>query len=194
MRYEYNDYELIYLIKEENEEAILIMMDKYEPLIRSIASYYAINYKRYKVEYDDLVQEGRIGLLQAIKNFDDKKEVLFYTFALLCIKCKMLNYLRSSQSIKNYPLLSSCSLDDKVIDTLSDKRSNIDDIIGEKEIEEKIINFKNSLDFDDSLIFELKFNGFSYKDISVFLDINIKRVDNRLLFIREKLKKYLLNY
>ena len=33
MDYQYNDYELIYMIKESSEEALKIIIDKYDPII-----------------------------------------------------------------------------------------------------------------------------------------------------------------
>ena len=55
-----------------------------------------------------------------------------------------------------------------------------------------IIEFKNSLKFLDAQIFELRYNGFSYKDIASLLEIEEKKVDNILFKIRKKLEKYFL--
>ena len=56
----------------------------------------------------------------------------------------------------------------------------------------KIISFKNSLDFLDAQVFELRYNGFSYKDIAILLEISKKKVDNILVKIRKKMEKYFL--
>ena len=40
MKVEYNDYELVYLVREQNEAALDILIQKYSPLIGKIASYY----------------------------------------------------------------------------------------------------------------------------------------------------------
>ena len=60
------------------------------------------------------------------------------------------------------------------------------------EYEREIINFKNSLSFLDAQIFELRYNGFSYRNIASLLEIDAKKVDNQLLKIRKKLEKYFL--
>ena len=75
---------------------------------------------------------------------------------------------------------------------IEDKKSNIEEQIILEEFQEKIINFKNELNDTDAMIFELKLNSFSYREISILLDIDFKKVDNRLCLIRKKLKKYLL--
>lgn len=42
--------------------------------------------------YDDLLQEGSIGLLKAIRTFDENKSVEFSTYATICIRNEMRNY------------------------------------------------------------------------------------------------------
>lgn len=42
--------------------------------------------------YDDLIQEGSIGLLKAIRTFDENKSVEFSTYATICIRNEMRNY------------------------------------------------------------------------------------------------------
>lgn len=42
--------------------------------------------------YEDLVQEGSIGLLKAIRTYDDSKPVEFSTYATICIRNEMRNY------------------------------------------------------------------------------------------------------
>ena len=54
--------------------------------------------------------------------------------------------------------------------------------------EEKFIMYKNSFKFLDSNIFELRYNGFSYKEISQLLDISFSCVDSRLCKIRKSLQ------
>lgn len=54
MTVEYNDYELVYLVREQNEEALHIIIEKYSPLIGKIASsYYGIGY-----DYQDFFKKA----------------------------------------------------------------------------------------------------------------------------------------
>lgn len=191
MGYEYNDYELIYLIKEGIEEAIEVVLEKYDPLIKNIASYYINCFGKRKIEYEDLIQEGRFGLIQAIRTFNDDKDTLFYTFAVLCIKGKMINFLLHNNRLKYYPLNNSCTLDDDVLSNIVSDDFDIDSVFDYFYLEERIVLFKNDLSFDDALIFELKLNSFSYKEISMLLDVDLKKVDNCLYKIKKKFKKFL---
>ena len=66
----YNDYELVYLIKEESEEAMDLMMRKYDPLIKSVVSYYFKKFNNFKIDFDDMLQEARIALFIYLKRYD----------------------------------------------------------------------------------------------------------------------------
>lgn len=46
----------------------------------------ALAYRRYSLPTSDLISEGNIGLLQAIKRFDPDKGVKFSTYAIWWIK------------------------------------------------------------------------------------------------------------
>lgn len=53
-----NDYEVISMIRENDDDARDIMYQKYLPVIRKGASKYFFDVKKHGVEFDDLVQEG----------------------------------------------------------------------------------------------------------------------------------------
>lgn len=74
------------------------LLEKYTPLIRSIA--YQIKQRlRIPVEIDELVQEGRIGLMEAAERFDSKLGVSFKTFAYYRVKGAMYDGLRKMDVI-----------------------------------------------------------------------------------------------
>ena len=58
-------------------------------------------------------------------------------------------------------------------------------------MESIIRDFLLSLEFSQSLILELKMNGFKNSDIVVLLDVPLKYVSNILFHIRRKLRDYL---
>jgi RNA polymerase sigma factor for flagellar operon FliA len=74
------------------------LLEKYTPLVRSIA--YQIKQRlRIPVEIDELVQEGRIGLMEAAERFDSKLGVSFKTFAYYRVKGAMYDGLRKMDVI-----------------------------------------------------------------------------------------------
>lgn len=188
----YNDYELMYLISENNEDAYQTVFDKYQPLILKETVKYFFFAQKLGISKEDLIEEGKIGLYKAIKHYNN--DVEFFTFASLCIRRSILKILAKNSSTKQKILNEAVSIDSENDDFLYFHKENTKDFmqnIIDREFETKIISFKNSLDTKDSIIFELKYNGFTYKEIAQLLNIKEKDVDNRLLNIRNKLKKYL---
>lgn len=106
-----NDYELLYLVSENNEEANEMFYKKYKPIIEIKANkmYPAIKNKGY--ELNDLIQEGMIGLSQALKDYKEQKNVTFSTFANLCINRQMLTFIRNINRQKHKILNDSISID-----------------------------------------------------------------------------------
>ena len=191
MEYIDNDYELVYMIGEQDDDALKLLFDKYDDVLKLWSNYYHKIYKKFNIPVDELIQEGKIGLYYAIKNFNEEKDVKFYTFALLCIKRSMMACIAKWTRCKNL-MYTNTFLYDETFVSINNYEVNPEIIFESYEYEKMIINFKNSLDFLDANIFELRYNSFSYKDIATLLGINKKKVDNSLIKIREKLKKYML--
>lgn len=195
-----NDYEMLYMIGERDEIAYGTMYTKYYPLIASMARKYYENYKGYGIDYDDLYQEGIVALNNAIREFNDKNNCLFYTYAIICIKREMERLLKKSVRLKHMILNNALSLDQTigdndlyVEDVMEDSKENIDKNLLDVFFSKKILDLKYELSDRQSLVYELKLNNFSNREIAALLDINYKAVDNSLKLIKNKLKKY-LNY
>ena len=61
----------------------------------------AMQYRKFHASMLDLIAEGNLGLLKALKNFSLKKEVRFSTYAILWVKASIQNFLtKSITSIK----------------------------------------------------------------------------------------------
>ncbi len=75
-------------VRDDNEDKNFI--DNYIGLVKSIAGKYA----KYGAEFDDLLQEGIMGLFEARKKFDSTRGVKFSTFAVYFIKGRVLRCLQ----------------------------------------------------------------------------------------------------
>ena len=192
---DYNDYELIDFIAEGNEEANNIIIEKYTPLINSIANKMMKYCKNNGIDYNDLKQEGFIGLNDAITHFSDRKNVLFYTYAKKCIERRIVSSLVSASRLKYKALNDSISFDDEsnfLDKMLKDDSNNPELIIENNEIEEKLIkDIKKRLTDYEEQVFELMLSNFSYREIADILDKNPKPIDNAIQRIRLKVKEAL---
>lgn len=194
-----NDYEQIYLIRENDEEARMVVFNKYKPIVISIANKYYDFFKGYGIDMEDLIQEGMVGLYHAVDAFKDDQSACFYTFSSLCIEREIKSYCRKFTSKKNQILNTAYSIDkydDEEINIYSNiiidnSIYNPDIYLDNNYIYDELIKFKNKLPLKQSLVFELRFNGFKYREISSLLDISINSVDLYLKKCKENLIKYL---
>ena len=193
-----NDYELIYLASENNDEANNLLFEKYKPIIINIANRLMKYVKNTGLELNDLIQEGMLGLNQAIINFNSEKNVTFYTFAVTCIERKILSSVIKANRQKNKILNESLSFaitDDldqmkEYEKLLSDNSYNPEYIIENDEQESNLFELASKIltDFELS-VFELKVNNFTYHEIADILEKTPKAIDNALQRIKSKLKK-----
>lgn len=88
---------LICKYKETNdvEAAKKLLMAHLRLVVRISFEYY----NQYYVSLFDLIQEGNLGLITAIKKFDPTKKVRFATYAQWWIKAYILKYLMDNYSI-----------------------------------------------------------------------------------------------
>lgn len=192
---DYNDNELISYIAEGNEDANNLLIEKYKPLITKIASKVLPYCRSNGLELSDLVQEGMIGLNHAIERYQEQEGVLFYTYAQVCIKRKMLSVAQSSNRIKNKILNESVSYDDdetKLIKVLKDSNPSPEEAVLDVEFEKGLID-KVKLELTDfeNQVFDLLVAGFTNQEISDLLDKDKKSIENAIQRIKVKIKKVL---
>ena len=186
-----NDYEILYLIEDENDGYKSIMYDKYKYVMNRLCNKYLQFYSTLSIDRDDLYQEAFLGFDYAISHFDFHRDLTFYTYCILCVESKIKDYCQRLLAKKNLLLSTSISLETELYENiyLSDVISSGEDVchsvIFNEDIK-KIIDFKNSLSVRQAQIFELRMNGFSYKEIATLLSIDVKGVYNHLRSIKTK--------
>lgn len=182
-----NDYEIVYMIKEnDDEESRNLLLKKYIPMVNKISFKYRDYAKKYGIEFDDLRQEGLIALNNAISNFDSNNGALFYTYSSVCIERHLITFCKRANNLKNYAL-NNCNNDDDDYYIIPDEKNTMDNYLFERFIEENFFTIKNSFDIKYSTIFELRYNGFSYKEISDLLDIPLTTIDGRMYRLKKSL-------
>lgn len=195
---DYNDNELIYLIYDFNEDANRILHEKYYKIIKIKVAKYRVLAKRIGLDTCDLMQEGLLGLEEAINSYRDNKDMKFSSFANMCIERQILSVLNYHSRKKHTFLNDSCSIDveDEKGRTMLDYslKSDIDPLMMmEKEEEKNSIYDLMTKDLSklEKEVFELKLNGLDYREIARLLNKSYKSIDSALQRIRVKLKKIL---
>lgn len=198
---EYNDYELLSYVSENNEDALNILFEKYKPLIVSYSKKMLSYSKNLGIDLNDLIQEGMIGLSTAINTFDDMRDTSFYTYAKRCIENKIISLVIASARQKHKILNESISFDM----VLDDENFSLENLIGDDSSnpEKVVISFETEAEMVKRLkeiltdyeyqVFELKRAGFSYKEIAGILDKDAKAIDNTIQRIKNKFKSLVIN-
>ncbi|MBQ7104758.1 MAG: sigma-70 family RNA polymerase sigma factor [Bacilli bacterium] len=186
------------MISENNEDAYSLMIEKYQPLVKKYAERYMYKYKNYGIELDELIQEGTIGLINAINSYMNQDKCIFYTFANLIIKREMDRYVKKTLRNKHLILSTAISMsesigvDDLILEETIYHENNLVEFYLEDEYYSKLLyKFKYELSDLQSMIYELRLNSFSNKEISILLDITYKNVDNSIRLIKNKFKNYI---
>ena len=197
---DYNDNEVLSYIYENNEEASEILYKKYEPLINLTATKFFKYCKSSGLELNDLIQEGMMGLTNAINHSDESKDTLLNTFARTCIERKMISIIVSTRRQKHQVLNNSISFE-----SFEDEQNKLDSILSDNSLnpEQQIINKEQTNNFFNKIkeeltelemqVLDLKMAGFTYKEIGDILDKDCKAIDNAVQRIRVKVKKILDN-
>ncbi len=80
--------------RDKSEEARRVLLEKYLPLVRNVATRMAMGFPR-SVELSDLINSGVVGLVEAFRNFDPARGVKFETYAVPRIRGAILDELRA---------------------------------------------------------------------------------------------------
>ena len=168
---QYNDYELLYLMNEFNEDAEKIFYDKYLSMIKSNVN--KLNVKeRYK---DDYIQEGLYMLMVAIRTYDVNSEKTFNKYFELILRRRLIRLLsKEREYLYNVDLIENeytiCEPNEFVYGD-----------------EEKIK--ESSLSSFEMQVLLLKEKNYRPKDIAKVLSCDVKTIYNCLYRIKDKIKR-----
>lgn len=154
---------------------------------RSIVEIVAKRYINSPMERDDLIQEGMIGLLAAIKTYDSSKGAGFKTYAYTCVDNSIQTALRKYNRQKDIPIQNLVEYLEEEIPESKCEISAEDYVIAKegvslltKLLEENLSDFENE-------VLRLHIVGCSYNEIAIRLCKTPKAVDNAIQRIRKKL-------
>jgi len=140
---------------------------------------------------EDLIQEGMLGLLTAIRGFDPGRDAAFRTYAEICIRSRLYTAIRAAQGGKHAPLNHSVSFEPPLFDgTNASQFSSVENpedvIIGREELKERLDALKGRLSEFEAEILPLYLNGLSCREIAQRVGRSQKSVDNAVQRVRRK--------
>lgn len=194
------DEQLLCDYKKGNQEIMDYLMVKYKSMVRKKArAMYLLG-----GENEDLIQEGMIGLIKAVRDFDVTQKTSFSSFAELCVSRQMYSAIDASNRKKHLPLNSYVSLYEDseqvgegrslpLIDTIESSKENDPEVLyfGKEYTEAFAEQLKELLSPLENHVLYLHLMGTDYRTIAELLGKSPKSVDNALQRIKTKAQKIL---
>ena len=149
---------------------------------------------------EDLIQEGMVGLLAAIREYDSGKAASFRTFAEVCIKNRLISVIKAAARDKHIPLNNYVSFETPLFsgngdhyaygaaDQLQEDPEAI--LLGREAFQERMRALEGQLSGFEASILRLYLNGLSYSEIAAEVNKSPKSVDNAVQRIRRKLAQH----
>lgn len=188
---------MVLLAQQGNKDALAYVLTKYKRVVLLKArSFFLIG-----ADHEDLVQEGMIGLYEAIRDFDPDRQTSFYAFSEMCIKRQIISAIKAATRQKHIPLNNYVSFHKPLYE--DDPEKTILDTIEARagDPEEMLIDHEDLMDLEEHMqkalspferdVLNLFIEGKSYAEICVDLGKHHKAVDNALQRIKKKTNRYL---
>ena len=179
------------LARQGDPDAEETLVARYTRLVRQLARPYFLA----GGDSDDLVQEGMIGLIYGVREYDAEKSASFRTYAETCIRNRLYSAVRAAARDKHTPLNQSVPLEIPFFDShttsfgapLPSQANPEDLIIGREGVRDILQDVRKQLSEFEAKILGLYLKGLSYREIAAAAERSPKSVDNAVQRIRRKL-------
>lgn len=176
-----SDEELVRSAKND-KKAVSELIVRYLRTVHFLASRYAPDI------YEDLVQEGFMGLLKAVNTYRHDENVKFSTYANVCVRNKIITSLRKNSLINSVEFT-----DDMAKDLFANDNSQSPEsiFIENEQMDEVYKRITSALSEQEWKVFQLFLTGMAYNQMALNLGVSVKSVDNAMQRVRRKLKSVL---
>jgi RNA polymerase sporulation-specific sigma factor len=170
------------------------LAERYSRLVRICARPYFLA----GGDSEDLTQEGMLGLLSAIREYNQALNTSFKTYAELCIRRRLISAVKSASRRKHTPLNEGVSLEDyySVEDRFSPAYSALafqrvpeEQVLARERADEFSHTYSRCLSQFEVDVLRHYLDGLSYRAIAQAVGRSEKSVDNAVQRIRRKLAR-----
>lgn len=166
-----NDYELVYLAQEQNEEALEYLYQKYDKLIKGLIFKRFFNLIKLGIDLNDVYNWCLNALNNAIKSYNADNNAIFSTYATTIVENSIKNYLRNNcktnekLNIVIEPFYENQAITylDFTINYNTDPYYTLSD---QEHLSELLIAIKNALSPFEYKVYVLLLNNLKYQDIA----------------------------
>ena len=190
--HELSDEMLQKLSSSGNEEAEDLLIRRYARVVKALARPYFLA----GADSEDLIQEGMLGLISALRSYDPQSEASFKTYSQLCIRRRLISAVRNASCKKTVSLDDCLSLESPLFDETQPEMAYGLRIDSPRRPEELVIDKENTQKLFQSVfqvlsqleqqILRCYLSGMSYREIAEMTNNTEKAVDNAVQRIRRK--------
>ncbi|MBR4435347.1 MAG: sigma-70 family RNA polymerase sigma factor [Clostridia bacterium] len=191
-----SDEALAALAKNGDGEAERVLIERFMPAVKRKAREFFI----LGGDNADLVQEGSIGLYNAMRDFNCERGARFRGYAEVCIANRIKAAIAHASRNKHIPLNTSLSLDmplgdegdasETLVDRLEAAASESpDEVLIWRERERTLVSgIREKLTEFEKRVLSLYLDGNSYRQIALKTARTVKAVDNAIQRIKKKVR------
>lgn len=189
------DHELLALAAQGQANAEETLLNRYSRTVRVCARPLFLA----GGDSEDLIQEGMMGLLSAIRQYDEAAGVPFKSYAELCITRRLYSAVKSASRMKHLPLNSGVPLDEILSEESmpqsagfpeSGRRITEEQVLAKESEEELHSVFSRYLSDFEQRVLALFLSGLSYSQMADATGKSEKSIDNAVQRIRRKLTRH----
>lgn len=193
-----SDFESLYMIRKGCNDSLMNLMNRFDSLFwkTSFQQYYLS--RPEGIEIEDLLQEARLGFLEAIYTFQERKKVGLAHYIKVCVESRVKTRIRKCSSMAYRLIDTNFSLDMFIsedqslalIDVVQDKyRFRNPQYVALLEESRQVLQLVlNDLKPIEQEVYEMWAEGYTYREIANKLEIGEKQVDNTI----QKIKRLIL--
>lgn len=190
-----SDEALCRLARAEDRGAEEALVSRYTRLVRQLARPFYLA----GGDSDDLIQEGMIGLIHGLREYDPARAASFRTYAEICIRNRLYSAVRAAARDKHSPLNQSVPLEIPFFDShtasfgasLLSQANPEDLIIGREDLRDTLSGVRKQLSEFEAKILGYYLDGLTIREMAEAVHKSPKSVDNAVQRVRRKIARRL---
>ncbi len=178
-----------------NSEAEDLLIGRYTRVVKALARPFFLA----GADSEDLMQEGMLGLISALRTYDPGQGASFRTYSQLCIRRRLITAVRNASSSNNVSLDDCLSLESPLFDETKpdmayglriDSPPRPEELVIDKENTQTLFqNVYSILSKYEQIVLRCYLSGMSYREIATMTQKTGKAVDNAIQRIRRKVSR-----
>lgn len=193
---EFNPYELIYMSRTGDQSAVQALFSYYGSTATGIVGGMVAVYPNLQIYKEDMIQEGKLAILEAIETYRDDMDTGIATYINVLTRRRIYNQLRRIHASTRLHLHATLSLDAAI-----NEEENLYDLVRQRDpmndpefymqyriAEDHVNECISRLNDTDYEVYKCMYRNESYSSAAQRMNISKKGYDGRTQRIRRKIK------